>query len=126
MGNLASLEDTATMSYNGRILTFQRRVTRGVNVNGNYTWSYCIGDRVDLTAQGPDAGETFTKPGDRTFDRGDCNGDRRQFFNLTAVAQTPQFGNPRLRKVATAGRCREFIGGRRALRSKCWPAVAGH
>jgi carboxypeptidase family protein len=102
MGNVASTLDAATMNYSGLLLTAQRRVAKGINVNANYTWSHCIGDAVDLTAQGPDAGETFTSPGNRTFDRGDCNGDRRQIFNLTSVAQTPQFANPTLRKVASS------------------------
>src|SRR5439155_17766916 len=99
MGNVAATLDAATMNYSGLLITAQRRVSKGINVNANYTWSHCIGDAVDLTAQGPDAGETFTNPGNRTFDRGDCNGDRGHIFNLTTVAQTPQFTNPTLRKV---------------------------
>jgi hypothetical protein len=101
MGSVAALEDTATMNYHGMLLSVQRRATRGVTISGNYTWSHCIGDRVDLQASGPDSGETHTMPGNRGFDRGDCNGDRRQLFNLTAVAQTPQFANSRLRMLAT-------------------------
>ena len=101
MGSVASLEDTATMNYHGMLLTVQRRISSGVNVNANYTWSHCIGDKVDLQASGPDSGETNTMPGNRGFDRGDCNGDRRQLFNLTSVAQTPEFSNPTMRKIAT-------------------------
>jgi hypothetical protein len=41
------------------------------------------------------------KPGNREFDRGNCNTDRRSVFNLTALAQTPQFSNNTLRMVAT-------------------------
>lgn len=101
MGSVASLEDTATMNYHGMLLTVQRRISSGVNVNANYTWSHCIGDKVDLQASGPDSGETNTMPGNRGFDRGDCNGDRRQLFNLTSVAQTPEFSNSTMRKIAT-------------------------
>jgi hypothetical protein len=101
MGSVASLEDTATMNYHGMLLTLQRRVASGVTVNANYTWSHCVGDKVDLQASGPDSGETHTMPGNRGFDRGDCNGDRRQIFNLTSVAQTPEFANLRMRKIAS-------------------------
>jgi hypothetical protein len=101
MGSVASLKDDATMNYHGMLLSVQRRAARGVTVNGNYTWSHCIGDKVDLTASGPDSGETNTMPGNRGFDRGDCSGDRRQFANMTVVAQTPQFENARLRMLAT-------------------------
>src|SRR5262249_28802262 len=39
----------------------------------------------------------WTNPLNRAADRGDCDGDRRQIFNLTSVAQTPRFANSRLR-----------------------------
>jgi Carboxypeptidase regulatory-like domain len=101
LGNIAMLQDTATMNYHGMLVSLQRRVSRGVNVNANYTWSHCIGDNADLTSSGPDAGEVFNKIGDRTYDRGDCNGDRRQLFNLTGVAQTPNFSNHTLALLAS-------------------------
>jgi hypothetical protein len=101
MGHVAALDDGGTMNYHGMLLSLQRRVTNGVSVTGNYTWSHCIGDKVDLTSSGPDSGETNTQPDNRSFDRGDCNGDRRQLFNMTAVAQTPQFANNKLRMIAT-------------------------
>src|SRR5205085_7764693 len=50
----------------------------------------------------PDA--TYTKPNDRNFDRGNCLSDRRQVFNLSAVAETPQFSNATLRKLGSSWR----------------------
>ena len=101
MGNVAFLEDTGTMNYHGLIATVQRQAGRNISVNANYTWSHCVGDDVDLTASGPDAGATFGMPGNRSFDRGDCNGDRRQIFNMTSVATTPAFSNPTVRLLAS-------------------------
>jgi hypothetical protein len=101
MGNVAFLEDTGTMNYHGLITSVQRQAGRNISVNANYTWSHCVGDDVDLTASGPDAGATFGMPGNRTFDRGDCTGDRRQIFNLTSVATMPEFANPTVRLLAS-------------------------
>src|SRR4030095_5409770 len=36
--------------------------------------------------------------------RGNCEGDRRQVFTLTTVAQSPQFQNPTLRMLGTGWR----------------------
>ena len=101
MGSVSDIEPFGTMSYHGMLLSVQRRVARGVTVNTNYTWSHCIGDFSDLNSMGPDAGETYTNPNHREFDRGDCVGDRRQIFNFTAVARTPQFQNSTLKLLGS-------------------------
>jgi hypothetical protein len=94
-------EDGGTANYHGLLLSVQRRAARGVNVGGNYTWSHCVGD--NFSAGGPGAGGYLDR-NNRAFDRGNCTSDRRQIFNLTAVADTPQFVNPTLRAVATGWR----------------------
>jgi hypothetical protein len=68
--------------------------------SANYTLSHCIGPftPTQILKLSPDA--TYSKPNDRNFDRGNCLSDRRQVFNLSAVAQTPQFSNLMLRKFA--------------------------
>jgi hypothetical protein len=47
---------------------------------------------------------TYTNPNNRRADQGDCESDRRHIFNLTTVAATPQFANPKLRAIATGWR----------------------
>ena len=100
-GVVAVLESTGTMNYHGMLLSAQKRLSRGTSIQTNYTWSHCIGDAVDLVADGPDAGESNVIPGNRKFDRGDCNGDRRHIFNLTALGQMPQFPQHSLRLIAS-------------------------
>jgi len=56
---------------------------------------------VYINQNGPPANETYTKPGDRNFDNGNCLSDRRQIFNATAVAQTPKFANPTMQMLAS-------------------------
>src|SRR6266516_2931879 len=111
-GNMATREDSGTLSYNGLLISIQRRAVRGVNIAGNYTWSHCIGDAATANATGR-GGAGYLDPNNRAFDRGNCgsNGsgtgsslDRRHVFNLTAVASTPQFANPTLRMLGTGWR----------------------
>ncbi len=101
--NLATREDGGTQSYHGLLLSLQRHAIRGVNIGGNYTWSHCLGDAPTANATGTGGGG-YLDPNDRSFDRGNCDGDRRQVFNLTAVAETPQFANPAMRVLATGWR----------------------
>jgi hypothetical protein len=104
IGPLAVLDDGATQSYHGLLITGQRRVASGITVSTNYTLSKCVGDFADLTSQGPDANETYTNPDNRDADRGPCNTDRRHVVNLTAVAEMPAFSNNTLRMVASGWR----------------------
>jgi Carboxypeptidase regulatory-like domain len=104
IGLIAQYDDGGTMSYNGMLLSLQRRSTRGWTLGANYTWSHCIGDYGDVHGEGPESYDTYTDPNNRSFDRGDCRGDRRQVFNFTPVYETPQFGNNTVRMLATGWR----------------------
>jgi hypothetical protein len=103
MGFLNQYQAAGTQSYHGLLLSIQRRAASGVNIGANYTWSHCYGDDA-LASQGGSGGSTYTNPDNRDFDRGNCEGDRRHVFNMTAVAETPQFANPTLRALGTGWR----------------------
>ena len=92
--------------YNGLLLSVQRRTAKGVNVGANYTFSHCIGDATPFGGSVSNSANntTYLDPNNRRFDRGNCVSDRRQVFNMTAVADTPRFGNALLRDVATGWR----------------------
>src|SRR5437868_4619714 len=48
---MAFVSDTdfgATQSYNGLLLSVERRAAKGVTVSGNYTWAHCVGDYADI------------------------------------------------------------------------------
>jgi hypothetical protein len=104
MGGVDEFDDGGTRNYHGLQLSVQRQARGGVTVNGNYTWSHCISDFADSASDGPGASMGYVKPDDRRFDRGNCSSDRRHLFNLTTVAQTPQFQNTTLRAIATGWR----------------------
>jgi hypothetical protein len=77
----------------------QRRQSKGVTLQANYTWAHCIQDLVSVFP-GSTSGN-YLLPDNRRFDRGNCDtNDRRQVAHLSAVYQTPQFSNDMMRKVA--------------------------
>ena len=88
-GSISQLDDGGNLSYNGLLLSLQRRFAKGLTAQANYTWSHCIGDLAN-----PElgvAGSLFMIPGNRGADRSNCAiGDRRHIFNLSAVYQTPK------------------------------------
>src|SRR5438876_2375662 len=104
MAYVSDTDDGSNMSYNGMLLSIERRAARGLTFNANYTWSHCVADYADLNSVGPAADETYSDPTNRRADRGDCISERRQVFNLTGVAETPQFANATLRTLATGWR----------------------
>jgi hypothetical protein len=101
-GYMPTIDTGGTASYNGLILSAQRRAARGVTVNANYTWSHCITDPSGETV----AIGTSSNTGwlNRHSERGNCfsaSTDRRHVLNVSGVAATPQFSNPALRVVAS-------------------------
>jgi len=105
IGNLGQYDNGGTQIYHGMLLSVQRRAARSVTVNGNYTWSHCIGDeRRGNQGQGFGPTETYIDPNNRDSDRGNCTSDRRRIFNSTVVAETPQFAGKTLRMLASGWR----------------------
>jgi hypothetical protein len=102
IGALDDFDDGGTQSYNGLLLSVQRRAAKGITINSNYTWSHCIGDHYET--DGPAPGDGYTDVYNRDFDRGNCESDRRHIFNFTAVTETPTFSNSSLRTVASGWR----------------------
>jgi hypothetical protein len=100
---LDQYEGNGTQSYHGLLTSVQRRAVSGVTIGANYTWSHCYGD-VSRANSGGTPGSTYLDPNNRDFDRGNCEGDRRHIFNMTAVAETPQFANPTVKRIASGWR----------------------
>jgi hypothetical protein len=98
-GSVSEMDDGGTSNYHGLLLSVQRRRARGVTVQGNYTWSHCIGD-LGNTSLGV-AGTNYMIPNDRHSSRGNCtSSDRRHLFNLSTVYETPSFANSAVRMIA--------------------------
>jgi hypothetical protein len=96
------MESGNTQKYHGLLLGLEHRPMTGLVLNGNYTWAHCVGGDAGSQDQGVTDGSGY--PGTRDTELGNCESSRRQVFNLTAVAETPQFANPKLRMFATGWR----------------------
>ena len=100
------IDSGGTANYQGMALSVQRRAASGITMNANYTWSHCITDPYDEMTPGSGGG-SYTDPTNRRADRGNCTlsaVDIRHVFNLTAVAETPQFNDRTLRILASGWR----------------------
>ena len=84
-GSILELDPYANASYNGLLLSAQRRFAGGFSVLGNYTWSHCINEG-ESTMNIINARQQI---GSR--DRGNCPTDRRQLVNLSLLAASPKF-----------------------------------
>ena len=98
LGNLTQYDDGGTQGYNGMLFTTNYRMRNNLTVNGNYTWSHCIGLPL-ITLLNPGANYIHQGYGqnigdvNRNEDVGNCDQDRRHVANITLVAQTPKFSN---------------------------------
>ena len=98
-GSISQLDDGGNLSYNGMVLSVQRRAAKGLTAQANYTWSHCIGDNPN--AELGVAGTPFMIPDNRRADRSNCPlSDRRHLFNLSAVYQTPKITGGAWRALA--------------------------
>jgi hypothetical protein len=99
-------DDGGTRSYNGLILSTQKRLSRGFTLTANYSWSHCIGDPVNTF---PSSGTNDNFAATRAGDRGDCTTsssdvsgvgtDHRHIANITALGTMPNFSGKALRIV---------------------------
>jgi hypothetical protein len=99
-GIISTTEDGGTESYNALYLQLQKRLSKGVSVLSNYTWSHCISDYWN--GNPGNNGVSAVTPGNRRNDRSNCfPNDQRQVFNLSVVAQAPRFSSRTLRWIAS-------------------------
>ncbi len=118
LGVMPTLDDGATSSYHGMVLTLQRR-TANSTIQGNYTWSHCIGTD-ELVHLGIPANYRYAAQG-RDYYSGDCSQDRRQSFRLSTVNSLPGFSNRAVNTIfgnwRVSGIVRIEAGGRLTLAS---------
>jgi hypothetical protein len=101
VGALSITNTGGTSSYNGLLVSLQRRAATGININTNYTWSHCISPFHDSGwgGTGFNGDNVYPDPNNRDTTRGNCSQDRRHNFVLTTVARTPEFANPTTRAI---------------------------
>lgn len=96
-GDIQQTDPGGTSEYHALFLSAQHQYAHNFTVRGNYTWSHCISS---WDFSGELAGTQYQNPLNRAQgERGECSYDQRQNFILSAVAQSPGFGNSFARKV---------------------------
>ena len=89
-GAVDQLNTGANSNYNGLQLTGEKRLSHGLQVHANYTWSHCL----DTVSNGgflsfSSAGILSPLPGELGRQYGNCDYDVRHNFNGTYVYQLP-------------------------------------
>jgi len=98
VGNMDRWDASGNQNYHALMFTAEKRLSHGVNMKANWTWSHCIGYFSGYNSK---TDQTVTVPGNPLFDRGNCDSDRRHVVNITAVAMTPRFSNSLVRAVGS-------------------------
>jgi hypothetical protein len=115
IGALDLHTSVGSQEYRGLRLSVRRRSATGVTVNGNYTWSQCIGTPANGASM-PQSSTGYLEPDNPDFDRGHCTQDRTHLASFTAGYVTPQVANRTLRVLVSDWR----LSGILSARSGSW------
>ncbi|MBI3050772.1 MAG: TonB-dependent receptor [Acidobacteria bacterium] len=107
IGALDLNDDIGWQEYRGLKLSVQRRSAGGLSLNGNYTWSRCVGTDTPNTFSQISSG--YTNPDDPEFDKGYCDQDRTHLASLTLGAETPEFSGAAMRALASGWRAAGIV-----------------
>jgi len=88
LGNITQVEGTGNSSYNALWVTGNQRLTRGLQLNGSYTWSKSL-DYNSLSSQGVVVQNSYDLRGDH----GLSDFDARHRFVVSAIYELPFRGN---------------------------------
>jgi len=121
-GYMERLDSGGTGNYNGLSLAVTKRLSKGLNMNANYTWSHCISD-LSIGDSTGNAGQGLAIANNRRYDRSNCqsneiggtfSSDRRHLFNTTVVYEVQKFSNRRLSMLASGWKFAEIFTARSA------------
>jgi hypothetical protein len=117
IGNMDLHTDIGSQSYHGLKLSGRRRVSTGVAINANYTWSRCYGDNT--TGGFPQLAQGPTDPAHPEADRGHCDQDRTHVGNVSVGYETPEASSALLSALVSRWRMSGIV----SARSGSWLTV---
>jgi hypothetical protein len=91
IGQIGETQTEGSSSYNAMQVSFQRRLTKGLSIDANYTWAHEIDDVVGFSTEGT-GGYGLVPSQIAVLDRGNSDLDIRHRFAITADYQLP-FGS---------------------------------
>jgi hypothetical protein len=86
--NVTQVDDHGTASYDGLLVSANHRLTKGISVLVNYTYSHCISTTDESSSSISGAG--YMNPANPGADKGSCASDLRHILNASVV-QTLRF-----------------------------------
>ncbi len=89
IGSLPIADAGANANYNAMLASLQHRFSHNYTLIMNYTWSHCTSES---DFEGETTGPTFEDPYNLALDRGPCDFDVRQIFNMSFVGVSPHIG----------------------------------
>jgi outer membrane receptor protein involved in Fe transport len=107
IGTMDLNDDIGWQEYRGLKLSVQRRSASGLSLNGNYTWSRCMGTKTPNTFAQIASG--YTNPDDPEFDKGYCDHDRTHLASFTLGAESPDLGGGALGVLASRWRASGIV-----------------
>jgi hypothetical protein len=107
IGTLDLNDDIGWQEYRGLKLSVQRRSASGLSLNGNYTWSRCMGTKTPNTFAQIASG--YTNPDDPEYDKGYCDHDRTHLASFTLGAESPDLGGGALGILASRWRAAGIV-----------------
>jgi hypothetical protein len=114
IGTMDLNDDIGWQTYRGLKLSAQRRSANGLSLNGNYTWSRCMGTKTPNTFAQIASG--YTNPDDPEFDKGYCDHDRTHVASFTLGAESPDLGGGALGVLASRWRASSIVSIRSGYR----------
>ena len=104
LGGVGEYYSIGTSSYNSLQTSFQRRLTNGLTLNANYTWSHAIDDVTDLSLEGQEGWGNLDPFDIADFETGSSDLDLRNRFAFSATYDLPFFKQgPELEKLTLGG-----------------------
>jgi hypothetical protein len=96
------VESGANSSFNALLVNYTRSLTRGIQLNANYTWSHTISDAPEVnTFEFSPAASFIEDTTNRKRDRGNSSVNHPHAFNMTAVIEpTFRFQNRFIKELA--------------------------
>ncbi len=85
--SIDTVNDGATSSYNGMLLSLNRRLKSNLSLLFNYTWAHCINTADAFVEESGSIQNPYNLAGER----GNCGSDTRQIYNMSLVAGTPHW-----------------------------------
>lgn len=112
LGNVSYLATEGVSNYNGLQASFQRRFTRGLAVDANYTWAKALADTSTFSQQGDQGWSNALPTNIRATEYGNADTDLQNRFALSLNYEL-QYGKEftGIKKVALSGWQTNVIAG---------------